>query len=101
MLDHRPNGAWERFLSGIFSFLLALLAGFQVAATFHHHADLGPHEDCPVCVAAHQGSLAPPASKTVDPVLAEFPASPLSPEHLRAPSHLSPERRSRGPPLLA
>jgi hypothetical protein len=37
--------------------VLFLFAGFFIIA-FHHHDDLGNHDDCPVCAVAHNVSSA-------------------------------------------
>ena len=85
--------------SALFAALLMLVSALQVAVSFHHH-DLDSHDDCPVCVAAHQGSLAPPAIESVVPVLLSGAESVIASVDLAVVSLPAPAFRSRGPPPL-
>jgi len=86
--------------SALFAVLLMLVSALQVAISFHHH-DLDSHDDCAVCVAAHQGSLAPPPIESVVPVLAGGTESVIASVHIALASLPAPAFRSRGPPSLA
>jgi len=89
----RPS-AWAS-LAGV----LALLC--QLAAAFHHHPDLAQHDDCQVCVAAHQVS-SPPADPISVVVVSSSEAEFLLPlpEAVHAPVPFR-AHAPRGPPSLA